>query len=172
MFKAVIFLGLAAQAAAYGSYVAKIPNGDKVEGVGAIGHTNPSGGGPRNPFGLAFDEADNAWTTELCKADSDTDGATNGEELGDPCCTWKVGTTLSTAKATHPGKADTFTPDQLKSLKCITGGSGNATNATTTSSPSGTAATPSATPTASSAASLSGAMLTGAAVAIAMAIQQ
>ncbi|ETV74801.1 hypothetical protein H257_10865 [Aphanomyces astaci] len=188
MFKAAIVLGLAAQAVALPLFPARIPNGNKVANVGALGHINPAGGGPLNPFGMAFEDAEMMWTLQLCQADSDTDGATNGEELGDPCCTWTVGATLTTTTATHPGKADPFTPDQLRSLKCVVGGSGNATSATTTfspsgtatnaattSSPSGTRATPSATtntPTASSAAALSGAMLTGAAVAMAMVTQQ
>eukprot|EP00747_Dinoflagellata_sp_TGD_P179647 gnl/TRDRNA2_/TRDRNA2_30766_c0_seq1.p1 gnl/TRDRNA2_/TRDRNA2_30766_c0~~gnl/TRDRNA2_/TRDRNA2_30766_c0_seq1.p1 ORF type:complete len:475 (-),score=49.90 gnl/TRDRNA2_/TRDRNA2_30766_c0_seq1:49-1473(-) len=30
----------------------------------------------------------NVWR-DLCKLDSDNDGRTNGEELGDPCCRWK-----------------------------------------------------------------------------------
>ncbi|ETM98389.1 hypothetical protein PPTG_19509 [Phytophthora nicotianae INRA-310] len=28
------------------------------------------------------------WTKELCEADSDSDGQTIGQELGDPCCEW------------------------------------------------------------------------------------
>ncbi|ETW03177.1 hypothetical protein H310_05594 [Aphanomyces invadans] len=136
MFKALIVLGLAAQAVAFPSFVAQVPNGDKVAGVGAIGHVNPAGGGARNAFGQAFARAGTKWTPELCQADSDGDGATNGEELGDPCCTWKVGATLSTTTATHPGKADTFTADQLKALKC-------ATSPLTTAKPVVSAATPS-----------------------------
>ena len=31
------------------------------------------------------------WTEDLCKQDSDKDGRTNGEELGDPDCTWSKG---------------------------------------------------------------------------------
>ena len=31
------------------------------------------------------------WTQELCNADSDNDGRTNGEELGDPNCLWSAG---------------------------------------------------------------------------------
>ena len=31
------------------------------------------------------------WSAELCNADSDEDGRTNGEELGDPDCQWSVG---------------------------------------------------------------------------------
>ncbi|RQM23078.1 hypothetical protein B5M09_007301 [Aphanomyces astaci] len=104
--------------AGFPKYVAKVPNGDKVAGVEALGHVNPAGGGARNAFGAAFKLAGATWTTGLCQADSDNDGATNGDELGDPCCTWKVGEKLATAKATHPGEPDIFTPDQLNALKC------------------------------------------------------
>ena len=31
------------------------------------------------------------WTAALCQKDSDGDGQTNGQELGDPCCTWVEG---------------------------------------------------------------------------------
>ena len=31
------------------------------------------------------------WTEDLCKEDSDGDGKTNGEELGDANCTWTEG---------------------------------------------------------------------------------
>ena len=31
------------------------------------------------------------WTDDLCNADTDADGKTNGEELGDPDCTWTEG---------------------------------------------------------------------------------
>jgi hypothetical protein len=33
------------------------------------------------------------WTAALCQKDSDGDGQTNGQELGDPCCTWVEGQT-------------------------------------------------------------------------------
>ncbi|CAK4215941.1 unnamed protein product [Aphanomyces euteiches] len=133
MVKALVVLSIAASVAALPTYVAKVPNGDKVSGVAAIGHVDPAGGGARGPFGLAFAGASHTWTTALCQADSDGDGATNGEELGDPCCTWKVGATLATTTATHPGVANTFTADQLKALKCATSsGSSNSTNSSTT----------------------------------------
>lgn len=35
----------------------------------------------------AFEAAGYKWTPELCNADSDMDGFTNGQELGDPTCT-------------------------------------------------------------------------------------
>ncbi|WAR23630.1 DOPO-like protein [Mya arenaria] len=46
------------------------------------------------------------WTEELCRKDSDSDGRTNGEELGDPNCTWRpgVGQQAPTALGiTNPG---------------------------------------------------------------------
>ena len=42
-------------------------------------------------LGLAFEAEGKRWTEALCRADSDGDGLTNGEELGDPCCTWREG---------------------------------------------------------------------------------
>lgn len=38
-----------------------------------------------------FKAAGEKWTKELCEKDSDGDGFTNGQELGDPTCTWKPG---------------------------------------------------------------------------------
>ena len=41
----------------------------------------------------------------LCKEDSDGDGMTNGQELGDPNCVWTEGTIPSrTDNITHPGE--------------------------------------------------------------------
>ena len=51
-----------------------------------LGHINTGGGGARNAFGSAFKDAGPSWTTAFCEADSDGDGQSNGEELGDPCC--------------------------------------------------------------------------------------
>ncbi|EQC29656.1 hypothetical protein SDRG_12660 [Saprolegnia diclina VS20] len=100
-------------------YVARLPNGENIPGVSAIGHVNPSGGGARNAFGSDFGANGLTWNPALCQLDSDGDGATNGEELGDPCCTWKAGAALtSTAAPTHPGLKNTFTTAQLASLKC------------------------------------------------------
>ena len=45
------------------------------------------------------------WTEELCREDSDQDGRTNGEELGDPDCTWEIGNQPTLREGiTHPGK--------------------------------------------------------------------
>lgn len=55
----------------------------------------------------------------MCTADSDGDGRTNGEELGDPSCVWSVGQEPSrTVNITHPGEYCIFTvvtyPNNLK----------------------------------------------------------
>ncbi|KDO21145.1 hypothetical protein SPRG_12926 [Saprolegnia parasitica CBS 223.65] len=131
-------------------YVSRLPNGENVPGVSAIGHVNPSGGGSRNAFGSDFSTNGLAWNTALCQLDSDGDGATNGEELGDPCCTWKAGATLaSKATPTHPGVKNMFTTAQLASLKCASSANsttlpsagGNASDANT-AAPSVTYPTP------------------------------
>ena len=45
------------------------------------------------------------WDATLCQMDSDGDGKTNGEELGDPNCTWTPGAQPSmTTGITHPSK--------------------------------------------------------------------
>lgn len=60
----------------------------------------------RNSFGKHFAAAGFHWNEWLCREDSDGDGLSNGEELGDPHCVWRPGmpptrnTTLS-----HPALA-------------------------------------------------------------------
>ena len=45
------------------------------------------------------------WDKTLCQKDSDGDGKSNGEELGDPNCIWKEGNTPERTKGlSHPGK--------------------------------------------------------------------
>jgi len=96
---------------AYPNYNKLIPNGEKVKFEGerwpAVGHTKVYGGGDLNAFGKDFMRAGNEWTEELCRKDSDGDGRSNGEELGDPNCTWKLGDpNPKTRFVTHPGVAD------------------------------------------------------------------
>lgn len=81
-------LVIAREADAHARYALLIPNGSNVPGTSAVGHSDPNGGGSLNPFGVAFLMAFHSWTLELCQADSDGDGQTNGQELGDPCCEW------------------------------------------------------------------------------------
>ncbi len=67
------------------SYVNRIPNGSKNRCANC--HIRSSGGGPRNAFGLdvatALRQGPNFWSSILASLDSDGDGFTNGEELGD-----------------------------------------------------------------------------------------
>ena len=49
------------------------------------------------------------FTKELCEKDSDGDGKTNGEELGDPGCVWipsqgNLPEWASGVELSHPGK--------------------------------------------------------------------
>merc|ERR1711879_935911 len=115
---ACLFLFEAFQrAAARPGFVGLIPNGDKVPGSRtpmATGHINPQGHGTLNVFGVDFRAAGMKWTKELCLKDSDGDGRSNGEELGDPDCIWKrakKGKSPPPARSegiTHPGIADAF----------------------------------------------------------------
>ncbi len=66
--------------------------------------------GSRNLFGADFAAAGKKWTKELCAKDSDGDGLTNGQELGDPECKWsKDGGVVPQFDTglTHPGIAST-----------------------------------------------------------------
>ncbi|KAH9508905.1 DBH-like monooxygenase protein 1 [Bulinus truncatus] len=95
----------------YPSYQDQIPNGQNVIHPcipnyrwPGVGHQNRNGGGKRNNFGLDFYKAEHKWTEFLCRLDSDGDGRTNGEELGDPYCVWSPGTVPSRVEnITHPG---------------------------------------------------------------------
>ncbi|XP_046576525.1 tyramine beta-hydroxylase-like [Haliotis rubra] len=97
----------------YRHYQDDLPNGDAVPHPcktnflwRGVGHKNPQGGGDRNPFGLDFQQV-KQWTKELCQKDSDGDGMTNGQELGDPDCVWHPGNFPSRIKnITHPGICD------------------------------------------------------------------
>lgn len=63
-------------------------------------HSDPSGGGARNVFGQAVEKGyltesgwngNVIWGTTLANLDSDGDGFTNGQELGDPEGRWRPG---------------------------------------------------------------------------------
>jgi len=101
---------IAVGAHGYALIMANIPNGDKVkscigEVAGDIGHITTVGRGPRNQFGKDFEAEGNTWTHALCRLDSDGDGRTNGEELGDPDCEWSKGQTPQFVDGiTHPGQ--------------------------------------------------------------------
>jgi hypothetical protein len=126
---ALIFLWLVS-CHAFRHYLELLPNSGRVpcppgmvcfaEDVpvcGGFGHLNCMdvgvGEGGVNAFGLAFREtrgqADSLhWSDAFCRADSDADGLTNGDELGDPCCTYNVGqqpARTASALISNPGFA-------------------------------------------------------------------
>jgi hypothetical protein len=117
-FLAVAFASLSAVACARPNFPDLIPNGRAADATGSgltcvhLGHEKCVAGAPRNPFGKDFkDIGKMTWTKELCMADSDGDGLTNGEELGDPCCLWTPSNPkpegYRTTMLSHPGdKAD------------------------------------------------------------------
>lgn len=107
----VCLAAVVAPAAALRGYQTRIPNGANVYRRGthwpAVGHDAAEGLPSRNIFGIAFAAAGHDWTLELCRADTDGDGVSNGVELGDPNCTWTWGATPSrTTDISHPGFAD------------------------------------------------------------------
>jgi hypothetical protein len=86
--------------------VEQIPNGTKFRCLNC--HHSPYGG-PRNSFGLAVESVvgrgSNApfWKSVLAANDSDGDGSSNGEELGDPDGDGKP---TAGASVTNPGDPD------------------------------------------------------------------
>ncbi|ETL47530.1 hypothetical protein L916_02742 [Phytophthora nicotianae] len=116
----------------YAKYVKLVPNGGNVPDNSNIGHLDPAGETGLSDFGEAFSTAGNAWTAALCQADTDGDGFTNGQELGDPCCTWTTGSTagLVTDGVSDPSVASkTPTSSELKA-GCSSGGTSTSTNST------------------------------------------
>jgi hypothetical protein len=112
MWRSVLLVCTVGLAAAYPSLQSLIPNGDAVQYNGmpwaGVGHAAP-GGGELNPFGRDFRAALFTWNRTLCAADSDGDGYSNGEELGDPACTFSPSVPLATDAWTlvsHPGFPD------------------------------------------------------------------
>lgn len=120
--RAVLILGLLGCARAHRQFVACIPNGDVFATVWkAVGHISPLPQAissarekmdlanvlfQRNAFGDDFAAAGFTWGEAICRKDSDGDGKTNGEELGDPDCVWRPGSRPArNATLSHPGIA-------------------------------------------------------------------
>ncbi|XP_059153367.1 temptin-like [Physella acuta] len=110
MLLSVCVLACLGAASAFLSYQSQIPNGNSVISpclIGywsGVGHLNSHGSGPLNAFGVDFAAAGHIWTQELCRADSDRDGKSNGEELGDPNCHFTTAHPSNLGPATsHPG---------------------------------------------------------------------
>ncbi|KAH7460072.1 hypothetical protein PRIC1_012591 [Phytophthora ramorum] len=140
MSRATLSLALIATAAvvvhARPAYVARLPNGDNVSGVAALGHVDPAGGGANNDFGLAFESAGEEWTASFCQQDSDGDGQTNGQELGDPCCEWSQDSNAVvqwTTGVSHPGDASSTSDESLWADVTCGSSTSNSTSTTTSS---------------------------------------
>jgi cysteine-rich repeat protein len=93
------FVVLFAASAASANFPASIPNGYSSPGVGRCGvcHVATTGGGTRTSFGenfrlgadgVAGNADDHVWNRWLAQRDSDGDGWSNGQELGDPFARW------------------------------------------------------------------------------------
>lgn len=66
---------------------------------------------PANPgFRKDFHDAGQRWTVALAMLDSDGDGFTNGEELGDPSGTWSGGPAGDPANVSNPADANDTPP--------------------------------------------------------------
>lgn len=103
--------------------VNQIPNGSKYQCLNC--HTSSAGGGSLNAFGTEiknnFLTSKNAsgnviWNATLANIDSDKDGFSNGNELGDPLGTWKSGNSNPGifANVTLPGSASSKPTDVLE----------------------------------------------------------
>ena len=85
----------------FSSYGSSLPNSE-IFGQ-KLGHDTNKTNFELNAFGKAFpSDVNNLNWTALCKLDSDSDGLTNGQELGDACCTGTA-TTTDINRLSNPG---------------------------------------------------------------------
>lgn len=119
VFLAGLFIvGLAAQVEARPKRGGQIPNGSVNRCANC--HVNPDGGGPRNAFGQMVGAnfltaaGDVIWGPELAKLDADSDGFTNGEELGDSEGIWVTGDAApgDPGVVTKPWDAESHPPEK------------------------------------------------------------
>jgi len=96
--------------------VSDIPNGSKYGCLNCHGDTkasyNTDFGSDARLFltGAGTPQEQHVDWTPLCPLDSDRDGWTNGEELGDPDCTWKVGDPSPMGFLYNPGNPESAPP--------------------------------------------------------------
>ncbi len=89
---------VAGTASATPDMVGEVPGGTVLE-CATCHSTEPD----LNPFGQDFLETGMTWSLQLAQEDSDGDGATNGEELGDPEGQWSYGAAAPGAPLSYPG---------------------------------------------------------------------
>lgn len=112
-----VFLTVAVGAEARPFRVDDIPNGSKFGCLNCHGDTKASyntdfGSDARTyliPNGGAVSTEHVEWAP-LCVLDSDRDGWTNGQELGDPNCVWKPGDAKPMGLLTNPGEYESAPP--------------------------------------------------------------
>jgi len=104
-------LAFCAAAPAQAFYPDAIPNG--ATGGCGVCHIDPAGGGARTLFGQDFERGpngvagtsdDHVWSRWLAGRDSDGDGWTNGQELGDPFAYWSSGGSPMSSYRSNPGQ--------------------------------------------------------------------
>ncbi|MDP8242709.1 MAG: CHRD domain-containing protein [Candidatus Hinthialibacter antarcticus] len=113
----LLFVALSFHAEARPERPGLIPNGSVFNCANC--HISAGGGGPRTPFGedvLTFlsSSSTNFWSPDLAELDSDGDGFTNGEELGDPAGAWEQGDPSPgvSANVSNPGALSSIPPVQ------------------------------------------------------------
>jgi cysteine-rich repeat protein len=113
---AALATALLTAAPASANYPDAIPNGYSSPSVGRCGvcHVSSDGGGELTSFGtdfqlgqdgVAFNSDDHRWTRWLAARDSDGDGWSNGQELGDPFANWSSGGTPAHGYQGNPGNS-------------------------------------------------------------------
>ena len=110
---AVAAVSFASVAEARPFRVGQIPNGLMVAPPNGCQscHMSPQGADARNNFGMAVENTLDPpgptgvvqWTAALASADSDGDGVSNGQELGDPLGTWQMGQVDPPGPVSNPG---------------------------------------------------------------------
>jgi hypothetical protein len=103
-------LALSSSVCAYQNYIARYPNGNIVpcgSSSEAFGHAGCDSGSRSYIFG----QGNQYWSASYCQQDTDGDGKTNGDELGDPCCSWtpSSGSPRRTTDVSHPGEKSSVT---------------------------------------------------------------